>query len=55
MYPSNLVWSLVSAELLQQGLTPKKMNEMIALEKKLRKDKHLLGSGFEIQYIAIKS
>lgn len=52
MYPSNLIWSLVSSELLQQGLTPKKMNEMIALEKKLREDRHLLGCGFEIQYVA---
>ena len=53
MYPSNLVWSLVSSELIQHEIRSEKvLKEMINLERKLRGDKHLLGCGFEIQFVA---
>jgi SAM-dependent methyltransferase len=56
MYPSNLVWSLISSELIQHEIRSKKVvKEMIGLEEKLREDKHLLGCGFEIQFVAINS
>lgn len=55
MQPSHLIFSLVERELLQQGLASKEgFREMVVLEEKLRKDKHLLGCGFEIQFIARK-
>ena len=56
MYPSHLIWSLLGKELLQQGLASKKgFQDVVVLEEKLRKDKHLLGCGFEIQFIAVNS
>jgi len=56
MYPSNLVWSLISSELIQHEIRSKKvLKEMTALEEKLRGDKNLLGCGYEIQFVAINS
>jgi len=52
MYPSHLMWGLFNEEFLQQAINSKGgLQEIVNIEKKMSKDKHLLGCGFEIQFI----
>lgn len=55
MYPSDLLASVVSEEMLQDGLsTSSGFQDAIAMETQLREDESLLGSGSELQFVALK-
>jgi len=53
MSPSHLMWSLFNEQFLQEAINSKDgMKEIFKFEKEFSKDVHLLGSGFEIRYVA---
>ena len=55
LYPSDLLASLVAEPILQEALrSPAHFAQALALEEFLRADAALLGSGMEIQFVAVK-
>jgi SAM-dependent methyltransferase len=56
LYPADLLASLVAEPILQDALSaPEHFAEALTLEERLRADPALLGSGSEIQFVAIRA
>lgn len=54
LYPADVLASIVERDMFEAAVSERPMDELVALEERLREDASLLGCGTEIQFVARK-